>query len=135
MQRWAPKQRQCTFSEGGSWEGKAQEGLSQASSIPSTKPTNERRLSHSRSDLLSECWSGSEGGQTTEAALVDLSWKHETRGSEIFPLPSAAVCTLHALLEGLDEQLSGWCCPPSQGLGSQYQPLFPLGIPLGTSTW
>lgn len=47
-----------------SWKGKAQEGLGQASSILSTKPTTERRTSHSRSDFLPESWRGNEGGQT-----------------------------------------------------------------------
>lgn len=135
--RSGPQNRESVHSlRSGCWKGKAQEGQNQASSIPSTKPTSERRPSHSRSDFLPESWSGNEGGQT-EAALVGPSWKHETSRNR--DLPFTLCCfvysSLVALLSGLEEQLTGQSCPLSEGLGSQYQPLFPLGILLGTRAW
>lgn len=60
-----------------SWEGKAQEELGQASSVPSTNPTNER-TAHSRRNFLPGSWRENEGGQA-ETALECPSWKHETR--------------------------------------------------------
>lgn len=90
----------------GSSKGEAHEGLSQAPCIPSRKPSNERRR-RPRHPRLMYRLEKDEGGQMV-GTLVVFSWKHDTEDGDAHPtLSSFVLSPLTALLEGLDEQVSG----------------------------
>ena len=89
----------------GSSKCKAREGLSQAS-IPFTKPTNERRPSHPRSDFSHGDWRGNEG--VSKSLCGGPLMETQGQRSDLLPILSSFMCSsLGAPPEELDRQLSG----------------------------